>query len=66
MPEHVEVASNELPIGIAAQRLRLSPEATRRRIATGVLVGRQVMGRWVVTEESVQRLERAMRRAVPA
>lgn len=66
MGDQSEVASNEVPLSHAAQRLRLSPEAARRRIATGALDGRQVLGRWVVTEQSVQRLEHAMRQPVSA
>ena len=48
----------EVPLPIAAMRLRVSGEVARRMVLRGELAGRLVKGRWVVSEASVSRKER--------
>lgn len=45
-----------IPLAVAAQQLRRTPDATRRMVTTGQLDGELRGGRWLVTRESLERL----------
>lgn len=49
--------ADELPLTMAALRLRDSYHMVRTRMLRGELRGRQVGGRWYVQKEDVERLE---------
>ena len=49
MPEDVMQAVEEIPLAVAAERLGVSAEALRKRIARGTLSGRKHGVHWFVT-----------------
>ena len=53
----MQASRYEVPLPIAAQRLRVSGERARRMILRGDLDGRLEGGRWVVTGESLREAE---------
>jgi hypothetical protein len=53
----MQAARHEVPLPLAAQRLRISGERARRMILRGELDGRLEGGRWVVTRESLREAE---------
>lgn len=56
---HVE----EVPLSAAAQRLGISWQRAWRMVLTGELVGRQVAGRWLVDEATIERCGEQLERA---
>lgn len=55
--------ADELPLSAAAQRLGVSWQRAWRMVLTGELVGRQVAGRWLVDEASIDRCGKQLERA---
>jgi hypothetical protein len=52
----------EVPVSAAAARLGISGERVRRMLQTGRLEGRLVVGRWLISESSLDRMALELKR----